>query len=385
MTRKLASIRRIKELLPITGADRIELAIVDGWQVVVKKAEFKVGELAVYFEIDSFIPNHIAPFLTSEGKEPKEYNGVKGERLKTVKLRKQLSQGLLLPVEAMFGGQGRANFSEGDDVTEALGIQKWEAPEEKAESTSQQAKKTRAFPYFLRKTDQERIQNYGHMVVKALEEEFEVTVKKDGSSITIFRVVPGSPYYEDAKHMVYGKTSLWQRIKRVLSRKKDEPVYGICSRNTLLPLDGNSNFHKAAAGVLDALKDHADCVVNRSLAIQGEVVAPDIQGNYEQVEGVELHIFDIFEIDKQEYMLAPVRRVWVQEFGLKHVKVVDKGTLRNILQLQEGDDVVKKCLTYASGPGDNPGVDREGVVFKAAYRDFSFKAVSNEYLLKTGK
>ena len=95
--RKLATIRRIDALTPIDGADAIECATVGGWKVVVKKGEYTVGDLAVYCEIDSWIPTELAAFL-SKGKEPREFEGIKGERLRTVKLRGQLSQGLLLPL-----------------------------------------------------------------------------------------------------------------------------------------------------------------------------------------------------------------------------------------------------------------------------------------------
>ena len=99
--RKLASIRRIDDIQPIEGADAIEVATIDGWKVVVKRGEFTVGDLAVYLEIDSWVPHELAAFL-SKGKEPREYNGVKGERLRTVKLRGTTSQGLLLKIEDVF-------------------------------------------------------------------------------------------------------------------------------------------------------------------------------------------------------------------------------------------------------------------------------------------
>lgn len=99
--RKLATIRRIAEVKEIVGADAIEAVRVDGWWVVVKKGEYQVGQLAVYLEVDSWVPTDIAPFLTKAGHEPKEYEGIKGERLRTVKLRGQLSQGLLLPISVI--------------------------------------------------------------------------------------------------------------------------------------------------------------------------------------------------------------------------------------------------------------------------------------------
>ena len=140
MTRKLASIRRITDIQPIKGADALVVATVDGWKVVVKKDEFKVGDLAVYIEIDSLVPHELAPFL-SKGQEPREYNGVKGERLRTIKLRGQVSQGLLIKPEfhELFDALSivglarkdgakpiRIGICEGSDVTDLFGIQKCE-------------------------------------------------------------------------------------------------------------------------------------------------------------------------------------------------------------------------------------------------------------------
>lgn len=382
--RKMASVRRIDKLVAIPGADKIETAWIGGWPVVVKKGEFAQGDLAVYFEIDSWVPNKVAPFLTKEGYEPKLFNDVPGERLKTIKLRKQLSQGLLLPVQILEATHGLKYLEEGLDVTEALGVQKWEVPEKTPNMP--QGQKTRSFPYFIRKTDQERVQNYGHMIAENLDTEFEVTVKKDGSSITVFRVNPDSQYYDDARKMARGKLNLWQRFIHwgadLFNGK--EPVYGICSRNVLLPFEGDSNFHKAAKKLLPYMADYNE----GSVAIQAELVAPDIQGNYEKVSGVEVHIFDVFDIDRQKYKTPRERMSYLDVMfaptRTPHATVVDKGTLRNILQLKEGEDPVQKLLTYASGEGDNPGVMREGVVLKAMDKDFSFKAISNEYLLHKG-
>lgn len=152
--RKLATIRRISELNPIPKADAIEVATVDGWKAVVKKGDFKVGDLAIYLEVDSWVPYELAPFL-SKDKEPKEYNGVKGERLRTIKLRGQLSQGLLLPIDVAYDEDPPDYdhvFLEGDDVTELLGIQKWERPVPAQLAGLMKG----SFPSFIPKTDQER-------------------------------------------------------------------------------------------------------------------------------------------------------------------------------------------------------------------------------------
>jgi RNA ligase (TIGR02306 family) len=382
--RKLATIRRIKDLLPIKGADRIELAIVDGWQVVTQKGQHVVGDLVVFYEIDSFLPAS-DPRYASFADRFHGWGDKQGMRLKTIKLRKQLSQGLIMPAREFpeVYATGSPDLYEGMDVTDILKIEKWEPIEKENTQQGPGSSAGKRFPAFIRKTDQERIQNYGAMVERALDEEFEVTMKKDGSSLSVFRVDPVSPYYADAKLMTEGKPSLFKRIKQFVLRTKPLPVYGICSRNVLLPLEGNSNFHKAAVAPLKALRsEHMD---GMSYAFQGEVVAPDIQDNYEKVTETEFHLFDIFDITGQAYLWPSTRQVLARALDVPHVKIVDKGTLRDILRLKDGDDVVKACLTYASGEGDNPGVQREGVVFKAAMRDFSFKAVSNEYLLATGK
>lgn len=383
MNRKLATIQRIKQLLPISGADRIEVAVINGWQVVTQKGQHKEGDLVVFYEIDSFLSASDPRYASFEDRFT-NWGDKRGMRLKTVKLRKTLSQGLIMPVrsfpEITDDPSWQTHERVGLDVTDILKIEKWEAAEPNG-NASATAAKTRAFPYFLRKTDQERIQNYGHLVAQNLDTKFEVTVKKDGSSMTVFRVDPSSPYYADAVGLTRGKQNWFQRLIHwgadLVNGK--EAVFGICSRNVLLPLEGNSNFHKAAKDVLATLGSRA--FNGYSYAIQGEVVAPDIQGNYEKVTDVEFHVFDIFNIDQQKYFLPEERRTTALVFGLRHVKVVDKGTLRDILRIQDGEDVVQKALTYATGEGDNEGVMREGVVMKAEDRDFSFKAISNEYLL----
>ncbi len=100
--RKMASIRKISAIEIIPEAQYICTYVIDGWKVVDSIGKYKVDDLVVYCEIDSFIPNSVAPFLTAEGKEPKEYLGVKGERLKTRKLKQQISQGLILQLDVLW-------------------------------------------------------------------------------------------------------------------------------------------------------------------------------------------------------------------------------------------------------------------------------------------
>ena len=242
--RKLATIRRITEINPIEGADLIEAISIGGWTVVAQKAMgYKVNDLVVYLEIDAFVPTEVAPFLTQEGKEPKEYLGIKGERLRTKKLKGVVSQGLLLPLESVSDNplfNAEMLFYEGSDVTSLLGIVKWNPPQE---FRSADAKGT--FPSFIPKTDQERIQNLSREFDKYKEaaELWEITEKLDGSSMTVFF--------------------------------KDGNV-GVCSRNLELKEDIDNTFWGCAvdSGAVDELKKF-----QQELALQGELIGPGIQGN----------------------------------------------------------------------------------------------------------
>jgi len=331
MERKLATIRRIAEVKSIEGAEFIEAVRVDGWWVVAKKGEFPVDSLAVYMEVDSFVPTEIAPFLTKAGHEPKEFEGVKGERLRTVKLRGQLSQGLLLPISIL---PTTTVIEVGNDVTELLGVLKWERPI----SPQLYGQAKGYFPSFLRKTDQERVQNIGVQLQYYINQTFEVTIKLDGSSCTIFS------YNEED---------------------------GVCSRNLELKRDENNAFWRIALEY-DIHKKIRAC--GRNLAVQGELIAPNIQSNYEKVNKPEFYVFDIFDVDKQEYMLPKERQEFCKILNIPHIPIIDKAFSMI--------DNVDMLLDMAEGNGMNVGVKREGLVFKHNNSEFSFKSISNSYLLK---
>lgn len=343
--RKMASVRKITNLLPIEGADAIELALVDGWQVVVKKDEFKVGELAIYFEIDSWVPNHIAPFLT-KGKEPREYNGVKGERLKTIKLRGQLSQGLLLscailpyPVDV---------HGEGTDVSEILGVQKWEAEV----AATQGGKAVSNWPSIIPKTDQERVQNLrGVFESKILTDVFEISEKLDGSSAT---------YYIDSD-------GVFHAMSRNVDLERDENnlwwkmSYKYDIENKLLSLWSNDRFKEA---------------FNKGLCIRGEIVGPGVNSNKLKLQEHDFYVFDLYDPAKAEYCPSNERLAIVENLGLKHVPV-HKEYVRYSCTF-EG------LIEFADGKSQlNPEVKREGIVLKSINDpNFTFKIVSNDWLLE---
>ena len=396
--RKLASIRRIADIQPIEGADAIVAATIDGWKVVVKKGEFNIGDLALYIEIDSWVPHKLAPFL-SKGSEPREYNGVKGERLRTIKLRGQVSQGLLLSKNILdhFGSHfvnpeiendevwvqnydKSVSLVEGYDCTEYLGIQKWEAPI----PAQLQGQAAGTFPTSLiPKTDQERIQNcFGEIQKRAkrfatekvwnaetqtLEEHpvevpadfkeptYEVTMKLDGSSCTIFR---------------------WENELRV------------CSRNLELKINEEN---KDNTFVAMALK-YADGIPD-GFAFQGEVMGPGIQGNREGFTEHRFFVFDIFSIQMHEYLSPFARRELLQDL---RVISATAGSHHHEPSFDVPEDVpvlgtdwkapasVEEGLALADGLSINHKI-REGLVWKCNEDpSFSFKTISNQFLLKGG-
>jgi len=352
MTRKLASIKTITEVRPIPDADSIECAIVGGgWPVVVKKGEYQVGDLAIYLEIDSWVPHDLAPFL-SKGQDPREYNGVKGERLKTMKFRGQVSQGLLLPTTILDekGLWPLAGSPIGFELTQQLGIQKWEPyiPPQLAGVVKGN------FPSFVPKTDQERCQNLVEEIFRdRYGERYEVTLKLDGSSCTV--------YCKDGN-------------------------LGVCSRNLDLEETENNTFWSTARSqkVIEALLQLYN-ETGDNLALQFELIGEGIQGNQEKIQGQRLYLFDIFNIDEQRYLSPEERQEQVRALrslgaSLEHVPVLN-GDLCVSSELGS----LEALLAFADGPSMNPQARREGLVFKSLNSDFSFKAISNVWLCKTGK
>ncbi len=345
--RKLATIRTIDAVRPIEGADAIECAVVGGWTVVTKKGEYQPGAQAVYCEIDSWIPHELAPFL-SKGQEPREYEGVRGERLRTVKLRGQLSQGLLLPFTAelaiKIGAGPGAKFADyvGVDVSDTLGIKKYEPP-----VPAQLAGEVKGlFPGWLQKTDQERIQNLSSELAHWISEShtWEMTEKLDGSSMTVYL---------------------------------NNGEFGVCSRNLELKPNAENSLWKVA------IKDNLESKLRaegRNLALQGELVGEGIQGNPYKLRGQAYYVFDVYDIDRGCYFTPEERKALVTKHGIAHVPVLgtlvmdESTTIADLLKIAEGKSVM----------GDINGPEREGLVFKSKQFQCSFKAISNRFLLKTG-
>lgn len=346
--RKMASIQIIRDITPIEGADAIVLAHINGWAAVVKKGEFSVGQYVVFCEIDSWVPHEIAPFLC-KGKEPREYLGIKGERLRSVKLRGQLSQGLILPINVL----PLADYAEGEDVSEKLGIVKYEPP-----VPVQLAGQVKGnFPSLVSKTDEERVQNIRDLE-KYLDEVFVETEKLHGTSVSF-----------------------------VLNENGEMEV---CSRNLSLKEDENNLYWKLAKkndalSMLNSVKNYYEAtgVSVKTVAIQGEGVGQGIQKGWEY--GIKIPEFFLFTIQVNGVKIAEEDFQYISTtLGVKSVPQVRRATLRQLVG--DAENISSALLKRVEGRSLIDGKTiREGSVFRCfTDSSFSFKVVNNQFLLKGG-
>ena len=329
--RKLATIQKIEEIKSIPNADKIDVAKVKGWYVVVEKNLHKVGDDIIYLEIDSFLPLKPEYDFLLRGSKPKkmllEGKEIEGIRLRTVKLRGQISQGLILPIP------NGLDIPDDGDVSEQLGIIKYEMP--MPPSLSGKAKGF--FPSFIPKTDEERIQNMGEAL-----EGFYISEKIDGTSVT---------YY------------------------KKHGLFGVCSRN--LELCESETTQWRIAKEMDLLNKMPD-----NFALQGELVGEGIQKNPLKIQRQEVYFFNAYNIESGIYLNYKDFIELCGSLGLKTVPIVsDDFSLPK---------TVDEMLLYAEGKSlINPDVEREGIVVRPKIERlyngtrFSFKAISNKYLLKS--
>jgi len=383
--RQLATIQQIDEIKPIQGADAIEAVRVNGWWMVAKKDEFKVNDPCLYFELDSLLPvdNPAFAFLAKGSKtkemtvEGKTYTGY---RLKTIRLKGQVSQGLALPITlfcenckgvgwttehdwpSSHGEDGECISCPvqepcscfigkiGEDISERLGIVKYEPPI--SAQLSGQVKGN--FPGFLPKTDEERVQNMEEIIKRHVGEEFYVTEKLDGSSMTVY---------------------------------KKDGLLGVCSRNLeLLETEGNTLWKLANRY---SLKEH----LPDGFAIQGEAVGEGIQSNPLKLKGQDFFVYNVYDFVNAKYLDYDAMRSFCDDLNLETVPIIDAhftldefySNVPNLLTLADG-------VTYLNtNPETGEGPRREGIVIRPVKEQrevirgteqrFSFKVISNEYLL----
>lgn len=380
--RKLVSIRKIDSIIPHTNADTLEIAVIGGWNIIVQKNTFKVDDFVVYFEIDSLIP--VVPefeFLRKYCYINKSWLvGVmpnnEAFRIKSLKLRGTLSQGLIIPITDTLVNDLSLNVVDwDDDLSEYFGVQKYDPPQV-VEGDSNLGRKGN-FPDFIIKTKQERVQNISKSVLQEAYESkelFEATRKYHGSSITVYSV-------KDRKVNLIRKIQNWLKTFSGFDVATKFKV-GVCSHNVELDISNSDNvFVKTAYNtqLITAIEKYC-AETNTELAVQGELCGPNIQANHHGFSNLTIVVFDIFDIQKQEY-IDPVKRKYIvdeliESFGFlgQHAQLEF-----NYRPLPSSDSQV---LLGISEYKLASGKENEGIVWKSLERDFSFKAVSNKFLLE---
>lgn len=325
MERKLATVRTITYLSPIEGADKIELAHIDGWQVVVQKGQYEEGDRCIYVEIDSLLPD----------KPVFEFMRDRKFRVRTIRLRGQLSQGIAFPMSIL----GSDSACEGEDVTDVLGITKYEKPIPAC--LAGQVKGN--FPWFLVKTDEERLQNMVRVIDDCQGLRFVVTEKLDGTSMTC--------YIKDGE-------------------------FGVCSRNMeLKETEGNLYWMAAREGNIEQKLR----LLGKNIAIQGELIGQGIQGNKYNftVNKRKLFVFNLYDIDTGLYYTWEKMLLAIgEDFDI--VPLIDNN-------FSMFDQTLESLLDYTNADSRlNLDTMREGIVFRADNYNgrVSFKVISNEFLLK---
>lgn len=371
MERKLAHIEKIEWIKPIKDADKIELCGILGWQcVITKKDKFKVGDSVVYIEIDSILP------------ERKEFEFLRERkfRIKTIKLRGELSQGICFPVDIL---PYRKDYHTGMDVTDIIGVEKYFSPSERAEQEEierrikrdknklrkfmlryswvrklflSRTKKSR-FPYWVSKTDEERIQNIPQVIEQFKDENVYVTEKIDCQSGTwTGKMIPRFSGI----------------IGKIIPVKKYKFV--VCSRNL------TTNNKKSLYWII-AEKYNLENVLrkNPNITIQGEQGDTKVQGNKYKLEESKMWVFNIIDHGKNYLYDYDEMVEFCEKHNLDYVSLITKCKISDI------GNSVNDFIEYSKGKSVLANIPREGVVIRSTINGqkmLSFKVVNPDFLLK---
>jgi RNA ligase (TIGR02306 family) len=359
--RKLVTVRKIDQILPIKDADAIEELVIGGWSVVAQKGLHQAGKDIVYFEIDSFLPESDVRFESFMKFGVSAFDGVKGHRVKTKRLRGVYSQGIVIPLAEFLE---ITNPEYDVDYSELVGVVKYEKQE--VSGYTGDAKGT--FPWFLRKSDQDRIQNVYNKLSNSdlVDKDFIGTLKMDGSSITVF-AVDKNKYAPESEDVVGVDIAI-----------------GYCSRNQQLKMpeqhegdwfSASGKFYQGAANSkLFGIAANICAETGMNVALQGELVGAGIQGNFEKFDTYQVFVYNISNVDTGEFLPYNEFKKLADEYEIQIVPEVYPA--QKILQQSVGE-IVK----MADGKGLLASY-REGVVWKQVAGNRQFKAISNKYLDK---
>lgn len=369
MGRKLASVQKIKAIKPIEGADRIEIVQVLNWDCVAQKGEYQVGDMVIYFEIDSLLPDIPAFEFLKGSSWSQKLNKYK---IRTHKFRGQISQGLVIPVSQLKEIYQQINpkedyypmnYTEGADLTEILGIEKYEPP-----VSNGPLGELISHEWYVPKTDEERIQVCAEDIlpkyIEADKNDWYASIKLDGTSCT-------AGLFEDT--FLIGGRNQWYKGPNMYTETVKK--YG--------DIETKAREYLEATGVY--------------VVFQGELCGPGIQSNKLGLKEKEWFVFNVFvsttgKMDSYEKLDLIGMLGMCERFGLKHVPLVNAEDKFDFKTGTSIDDTVDKLLYYADNfryrtyfEDASPNQIAEGLVFRFNDMTNSFKVVSNKFLLKGGE
>ena len=381
MSRKLASVQKIKAIKPIEGADKIEVVQILNWDCVVRKGEYQVGDKVIYFEIDSLLPDiPMLEFLKGSSWSQK----LNKYKISTHKFRGQISQGLVIPIKDFpeFIKQVAAfldptlvtkidkleitkpeDLEEGLDLTEVLNIEKYEPPVSNGPLGD-----LISHEWYVPKTDEERIQVCAEEIrpkyMESDQEDWYASIKLDGCSCT-------AGLFEDM--FLIGGRNQWYKGPNMYTETVKK--YG--------DLEEKCKKYQEANGLY--------------VVFQGELCGPGIQSNRLGLPEKEWFVFNIFTSETgkiDSYTKCDLLQLLnlCEQFGLKHVPLVPSEVKFDFKVTTNVDETVENLLKYVDKfkyrdyfEDASPSQIAEGVIFRKNDMTYSFKVVSNKYLLKGGE
>ena len=368
--RKLASIQRIKAIAPIEGADAIEKIEVLGWELVAKKGDFKVDDFCVYVEIDSILPD----------KPEFEFMRPRKFRIRTIRLRGQISQGIAFPTSILPSG---TKIEEDLDVTDLLGITKHD-PEQESLVVAKEpvfddknkyirfykkhkylitkrikkalgiSTKTVSddFPSYIPRTDETRVQNMHRGLATHEGKVAYVSEKLEGSSTTFIAIKSKGSF-----------------LKKLFSKQPMRFI--VCSRNRIVNNKIDDRWYVAKK--YDIEKKLTALKMN--IAIQGELIGPKIQDNIYKLDDKDFRMYLAYDIDAHKYLTYNELVELSKELSIPLVPILDDNhiihtDIKQYVDLSLGNSVL------------NNKQKREGVVFRLRDENFSFKSINPAYLFE---
>ena len=368
MSRKLASVQKVKAIKPIEGADRIEIVQILNWDCVAQKGQYKIGDLVIYFEIDSLLPDIPAFEFLKGSSWSQKLNKYK---ISTHKFRGQISQGLVIPIRQLTEIYNQINksavssidYDEGDDLTALLKIEKYEPPVSNGPLGD-----LIHHEWYVPKTDEERIQTCAENVlpeyIKSEQGDWYESVKLDGTSCT-------AGLFEDM--FLIGGRNQWYKGPNMYTETVKK--YGDLEEKCKKYLEETGKY----------------------VVFQGELCGPGIQSNRLGLKEKEWFVFNVFTSDTgkmDSYTKCDLLQLLnlCEHFGLQHVPLIPFEAKFDFKSTTDIDETVNNLLKYVDSikyrtffDDASPNQIAEGLVFRKNDMTYSFKVISNKFLLKGGE